>query len=363
MIRLKNNTQAQSKIGYVVALDPKDRESFVYVPIGGQNAIGVVTESVPYRSYCNIATIGEKAEVYVSGSVVKGNVLRCPKNSDNRTVGSVVVSKSGDAPYLRVGEALASGRGFVPTIVDFKYMQSDGTFLTVGDISDIDTTYLRLNQTSQQTTTGTFKFPAIETPQITSNSSTPVDLSVITGTDKTLVLDTPVWDDSMVAPTAFRGGATALTFDLLTTSIYGHRWDVNDEVHIWIQFPHSIKTNTIVSPHIHIINKNAIGNTNYNVAFNFYWTWANINSSFPAEQSELNVKQSFQNIGALTHKMLVFGDITPTTGQGGISSLFLGMFKRVAADSQPYNTNDIFCGGIDIHFQKDTQGSRQRGSK
>lgn len=175
--------------------------------------------------------------------------------------------------------------------------------------------------------------------------------------------DATVWDDSMVSPTAFRSGATALTFDLLTATIYTHRFDVGDEIHIVCQLPHSMKLNTVIKPHIHIINKNAIGNTNYNVAYDIHYTWANIGSIMPAELSELNVKQSFQNIAALTHKKPSFTDIVPTAVQGGISSIFMAKITRVVANASPYNTADIYTLGFDIHFEKDTLGSRTPSAK
>lgn len=175
--------------------------------------------------------------------------------------------------------------------------------------------------------------------------------------------DGTAWDDSMVPANAFRGGVTSLTFDALTTNVYSYRMDLNDEAHLIVQFPHSLKVGSVVSPHIHLVNKNAIGATGYNVAFDFKYIWANINGVFAAEQQELNVKQSFQNASALTHKMLAFSSITPSAAQGGISSIFACSVKRVAASTEPYNTNDIFTLGFDIHFEKDTVGSREPASK
>jgi len=175
--------------------------------------------------------------------------------------------------------------------------------------------------------------------------------------------DATVWDDSMVAPTSFRSGGTALTFDLLTATIYTHRFDVNDQIHVVCQLPHSLKAGSSIIPHIHIINKNAIGAVGYNVAFDMHYTWANIGSVFPAELNELNVKQSFQNATALTHKMLSFTALVPTAVQGGISSIFMAKITRVVADAENYATADIFSLGFDIHFEKDTIGSRQPASK
>jgi hypothetical protein len=178
-----------------------------------------------------------------------------------------------------------------------------------------------------------------------------------------MVGDATTFDDSMVSPTAFRSGGTALTFALLTATIYTHRFDVGDEIHVVVQLPHSMKVNTKIYPHLHIVNQNAIGNTNYNVAFDMHYTWASIGSIFPAELNELNVKQSFQNIGALTHKMLSFTELTPTVAQGGISSIFMAKITRVNANAQPYNTADIYTLGFDIHFEMDTIGSRNPTTK
>ncbi len=361
-IKLRNATTAVSKVGFAVVIDPRDPNSFIYAPANATSILGIVKEAKPYRELCEI-TINGEALVYVNGNAVKGNTIRTAKSTDRTSLGTCLIAKTGDAPYLKIGEAVGSGKGLVRCVLNFAYLFTDGDALTVSDITDIDTTYLRLNQTAQQATIGTFKFPIVATTQVKSNSDAASDITLVTGADKTLVFDTVTWDDSMVSPTSFRSGGTALTFDLLTASIYTHRFDVNDEIHIAVQFPHSIKVNTIISPHIHIINKNAIGASNYNVAFDFKWTWANIGSAYPAEQQQLNVKQSFQNASALTHKMLVFNDITPVAGQGNISSIFLAMLKRVAADSEPYNTADIYSLGFDVHFQKDTVGSRFVGAK
>jgi hypothetical protein len=168
-----------------------------------------------------------------------------------------------------------------------------------------------------------------------------------------------VWRDSMVPATSFRTGGTALTFDALTANIFAYRFDVNDEIHFAVQFNHDIYASSIISPHIHLVNKKDIGALNYNVAVDFRYTWTNINKTFPSEQSELNTKLSFQNALALSHKVLGFADIAPTADQGGVSSILMGTVKRVAASLQPYNTNDIYILGLDMHYQCDTVGSRQ----
>ena len=184
--------------------------------------------------------------------------------------------------------------------------------------------------------------------------------------DGTLVFNggATVWDDSMTPAMGARTAAADLALQVLSGGVYAPRVDLNDEVYSVIQFPHSLKTSGTVTikPHIHLINQNSIGAANFNVAFDLEYLWGNIGSAL-AGSSQSDKRVSFASTAALTHKMLTFTDITASAGQGGISSLFFCRVKRVAAGADPYNTNDIFWGGLDIHFEKDTVGSREPASK
>jgi len=161
------------------------------------------------------------------------------------------------------------------------------------------------------------------------------------------------FDDSMVPPTVFRTGGTALTLAELVSGIYMHRFDTTDEIQFSVQFPHTMKVNSVIYPHIHLINKDAITGA-ANVTFSFVWTWANIGSSFPAVTSDNNVVTSFADADALSHKVKAFAAITPTTGQGNISSILIGKLTR---ENTGYTANNIFLGGFDIHIEVDTLGS------
>jgi len=122
MITLKNNTKSVSKIGYIVSIDPLDPTSFVYTTPNSTKAIGVITQAVPYRSLCKIATIGDKARVYVPANVNKDDVIRASKSGDNTSLGTCVKAKAGDSPYLKVGDALSSGKGLISVILELSYI-------------------------------------------------------------------------------------------------------------------------------------------------------------------------------------------------------------------------------------------------
>jgi hypothetical protein len=167
--------------------------------------------------------------------------------------------------------------------------------------------------------------------------------------------DATVYNDSQVPPTVFRTGGTSLTLAELTTGIYAHRFDATDSIHFNIQFPHSMKLNSKISPHLHLVNKAAIVGA-ADVTFSFTWTWANINGVFPAVTPDANKVISFADADALTHKLLSFADITPVAGQGGLSSILIGVLTR---ENAGYVTDNIFHMGFDIHYEIDTLGSRE----
>jgi hypothetical protein len=180
------------------------------------------------------------------------------------------------------------------------------------------------------------------------------DLTIANDADKTLNLENGAWDDSMVPPTVFRTGGTSLTLAELTDGIYAHRFDVGDTIHFDVQFPHRMKINTIISPHVHLVNKTAITGAAL-PSFTFKYTWANINSAFPATDSD-TIEPVFTDAAALSHKLAAFEDITPAEGQGNISSILIGTLTR---NNLGYTDGNIFLLGFDIHFQADTFGSRQ----
>jgi len=167
------------------------------------------------------------------------------------------------------------------------------------------------------------------------------------------------WNDSMVPPTVFRTGGTALTFDEIIDGIYGYRLDPTDTIHFQVQFSHAMKLNTVIKPHGHLANKSAIsGSASINLEFR--WTWANLNTSFPAVTPDSPITADFTDAAALTSKLVGFTDITPVSGQGNISSILLGSLERL---NTGYTTNNIFLLGFDIHYEMDSLGSKQPTSK
>jgi hypothetical protein len=133
MIRLKNNTKGQSKIGYLVIIDPSDKNSFIYAPTDATNILGVIAESVPYRDDCGVITSGE-AQIYVGSNVKKGDIIRSRKASDGITNGSSVKSKRADTPFIQIGTALESGNGLINCQLNIFYFGGGGGSSSGGDV-------------------------------------------------------------------------------------------------------------------------------------------------------------------------------------------------------------------------------------
>lgn len=133
MIILTNNTRSNSIVGKLVSVDPSNPSSFIYTTPNSSRASGIVLESVPYRSKCKIATIGDTAKVLVQGNVTKDSIIRSAKSGDNVSLGSCKIAKASDAPYLKIGTALSSGSGLIDTILELTYVGSSGATDYLGE--------------------------------------------------------------------------------------------------------------------------------------------------------------------------------------------------------------------------------------
>jgi len=213
---------------------------------------------------------------------------------------------------------------------------------------------LNIDQTTPQTTVWTLKYPTAKFWGATDYTEFEAD-----GTLKCNWAAT-TFNDSMIPATAFRTGWTALSLAELIWNIRALRFDVWDILYLQVQLPHNMKTNTVIYPHLHLVNKDAIWATNYNVEITTETSRANIDSVFwtPVVTSTWLVK-SFQNAAQYTHKVMGMSTMTPTASEWWISSYVIFKIERITASSQPINpATSIFILGMDIHYETDTMGSR-----
>ena len=133
MITLTNATKSVSKVGALVSISTVDPNAFVYTIPNSSRAIGVVTQAVGYREKCKIATIGDTAKVLVQGFAVRDAIIRGSKSGDNVSLGTCVIAKTSDAPYLKIGSALSSGSGLIETILELTYASSTSSTGFLGE--------------------------------------------------------------------------------------------------------------------------------------------------------------------------------------------------------------------------------------
>jgi len=199
--------------------------------------------------------------------------------------------------------------------------------------------------------------PVVNTAEIKTDTSTPTDLTVTTGAVKTLVLGTTVYDDIIIQAANLRpSGTTPPTFTVFKDSIYAIQFTnaQTDIVYGSFEIPHTYKEGTDLEVHLHWSPDST--NTG-NCVFNFAYTIANMNGTFGAEATK-----TFTQAGSGTINKHQY--VSNNTNIDG-SALYIGGII-VFALSRP--TGDAFTGNaflhsIGVHYEIDTMGSRQRGTK
>ncbi len=346
MITLRNNTGATSKVGFAVTLDSVDRNSFVYAPFGSTKIIGVVAEAVPYRKLCKIATQGDKAQVYVTGNVVKDNIIRLAKSTDRASLGSSVIAKSGDAPYLKVGDALNSGGGLIPMVLDLLYVATEST----GSFQPLDADLTRL--ADYRRIGGDTNYTQFD-----------ADGSV------SFVGDATVWDDLRIVPNVFDvpGGTDPDVISYqpagsgATFKVYG--FAKGDEGFFTCQLPHGYKEGSTLKAHIHWTpGARGVAESGHTVQWRLDYSIAPIGGNFPASQT-LNLADVCDGVDH-KHQMTAEVDIS-----GAGLTISSQMWGRVYRLNDP---SDTWVGTLanlpifiefDIHVEHDTVGSRDSSDK
>ena len=199
----------------------------------------------------------------------------------------------------------------------------------------------------------------IKTDEITAS-----DIKLITGANKTLLLDTPVWDDARTpisvakkipgkepAEVVYRGG---IVYEFNTGNDEGCAFNV--------QFSHSRKSGSDIEFHIHYILRAAgAGAGVENIKWDFTYSWADINDAMPAETT-VSKTIDVQDKSADTHYL---GEIVGTIDGSditGVSSMLICSLTRDVSVADNYS-DDVLVMELDFHFQVNTLGSRQKAIK
>jgi len=183
------------------------------------------------------------------------------------------------------------------------------------------------------------------------------DLTITTGAVKTLVLDTPVYDDMTVSmANAKTPAANAPNWVAYKGSeIPAFSKSATNVLYFTAQLPHTYKEGTNLEFHIHITYPDTgAGNS----VWYFTYSWANIDGAFPGASNS-------GNIVVPTHSTADFHDmaqiVTTINGAGKtVSSILLCSISRIGGDGSDDYDNVVYLVAGDFHYQKDTWGSRQQ---
>jgi len=224
---------------------------------------------------------------------------------------------------------------------------------------------LKLDQsTNPQTTIGTFIFPIVGTPQIKTDSTTPTDLTVVTGTDKTIVLDTPVYKDINIAGALLHSPASSNpgidTFrdkNGADTTIVTYAFGIDEYLSGGFELQHDYKEGTDLVFHVHwqgIAAPTGIDNVQWRLTYILMRDEVVLEPAVTIDSVDTAFDTQYEN------KRTDFTAITGTSFK--IGDQFMFNLYRVAATGDAY-AGDALIETAGIHYQIDTIGSRTISAK
>lgn len=179
------------------------------------------------------------------------------------------------------------------------------------------------------------------------------------------------WDDIMVFPDATSKGNSLPTMTVFKNGVYLWMFadGASNEVHFTVQLPHSYKIGTDLHPHVHWTTKTGTpsNTTNGRVVWALEYTAISIGGKFPTAVTktgnQIVTSPSFTIAGAEQH-LITSLDSIDGTGLGISSILVCRLYRdgnsTLGTDDFPESAGLL---GFDIHFEKDTQGSRGEYTK
>jgi hypothetical protein len=224
------------------------------------------------------------------------------------------------------------------------------------------------------------RFIIIMLPAMMSQLMTAQDVKINTNmvveADGTLRLDNDatVWNDLMVFPDATtKGGSnppewgTTFMKNGGGTSKGVYLWmfapNQEEELHFTVQIPHDYKEGTDLHPHIHWTTVTGTPSGS-NVVWGLEYTVVAVGGSFPNTVTIITgtlVPECGTPSGTGQHLISGF---SPVSGAGlGISTILVCRLYRAAGNAADTFPNDVGLLGFDIHYEQDTQGSRDQWTK
>ena len=161
---------------------------------------------------------------------------------------------------------------------------------------------------------------------------TPSDLVIITGSQKTIELNTPVWEDLRVPAQNTRTTPTKSEpeFENFADGLYAWAFDTSnaddESLHFSAQIPHAYKQGTDIEAHIHWLPSNT---DTGDVRWALEYAWANIGDTMPSSTTVVTTEAADGT--ALKHQIHDLATITGT-GKTLSSMLVCALTRRSSTD-------------------------------
>jgi len=214
------------------------------------------------------------------------------------------------------------------------------------------------------------------TSQLLTAQDVKINNNMVIEADGTMRLDNAatVWNDLMVFPDATtKGGSnppewgTALMKNAAGTSKGVYLWmfasNQEEELHFTVQLPHDYKVGTDIHPHVHWTTVAGVPSAT-NVVWGLEYTLVAVGGSFPNTVTILAntlIPECSPPTGTGQHLISPF---SPVSGAGlGISSILVCRLFRATGNISDTFPNAVGLLGFDVHYEQDTQGSRDQWTK
>lgn len=184
------------------------------------------------------------------------------------------------------------------------------------------------------------------------------DLQLTTGAAKTLLLNTPVFEDLNFDPTSSGGPAATRPDDVTINGVFHKEFtSANNQLCGAVQeIPHSYKLSGTLYPHIHIFLKGGESAGTTGVTFTLYWE---LRQSTGTTSGSVPLAATSVQLGttAGANKFDIY-DATGFSGSAELGGQLAVTIARTAGDA-----GDVVVTTYGVHYASDTIGSRQLAAK
>ncbi|PLX01557.1 MAG: hypothetical protein C0595_14280 [Marinilabiliales bacterium] len=173
-----------------------------------------------------------------------------------------------------------------------------------------------------------------------------------------------VWDDIQIPGLAAKAKDKAPVMDIFLgeTQLYHFSQAITnseEQVYFTIQFPHSWAGTTIY-PHVHYTPETNPA-ADESARWGLEYTWVEYNDVtpivFPSTET-VYVDAEVSSSSAKKHLIASFGPIIPSSDQNNISSMMVCRLFRNSGHANDTYTGRVALLQFDIHYEKNTVGSR-----